>query len=119
MSAETSDPTAESSKVLANTRLARVPKKTTHTLLNIRFTYTTGTTISPHLGRLEQGAPEPYTCITPRMMQGTDVGVVHVPDEALRLAVHMNKQHRRTREEQARQRRENANCVISKPKQEN
>ena len=63
---------------------------------------------------------EPYTCITP-MMQGTarDVGVVHVPDEALRLAVHMNKQHRRTREEQARQRRENANCVISKPKQEN
>jgi hypothetical protein len=149
MSAETSDPTAEGSKVLfthrfgsdstetefkssiysthsalvttfANTRLARVPKKTTHTLLNIRFTYTTGTTISPHLGRLEQGAPEPYTCITPRMMQGTacDVGVVHVPDEALRLAVHMNKQHRRTREEQARQRRENANCVISKPKQE-
>jgi len=132
MSAETSDPTAEGSKVLfthrfgsdstetefkssiysthsalvttfANTRLARVPKKTTHTLLNIRFTYTTGTTISPHLGRLEQGG---------------DVGVVHVPDEALRLAVHMNKQHRRTREEQARQRRENANCVISKPKQE-
>ena len=64
--------------------------------------------------------PEPYTCITPRMMQGTarDVGVVHVPDEALRLAVHMNKQHRRTREEQARQRRENANCVILRPKQE-
>ena len=123
MTAETSDPTAESSKVLANTRLARVPKKTTHTLLNIRFTYTTGTTISPHLGRLEQGAPEPYTCITPRMMQGTacDVGVVHVPDEALRLAVHMNKQHRRTREEQARQKllnvtlSENANHVISKP----
>ena len=54
------------------------------------------------------------------MMQRTasDMGLVHVPDEALRLAVHMNKQHRRTREEQARQRRENANCVILRPKQE-
>jgi len=54
------------------------------------------------------------------MMQGTtcDASVVHVPDEALRLAVNMNKQHQRTREEQARQRSENAKCVISKPKQE-
>jgi hypothetical protein len=51
------------------------------------------------------------------MMQRTasDMGLVHVPDEALRLAVHMNKQHRRTREEQARQRSANANRVISKP----
>jgi hypothetical protein len=55
--------------------------------------------------------------------QGTacDTGLVHVPDEALRLAVLMNKQHRRTREEQARQKllnvtlSENANHVISKP----
>ena len=51
------------------------------------------------------------------MMQraASDMGLVHVPDEALRLAVHMNKQHRRTREEQARQRSANANRVISKP----
>ena len=48
-----------------------------------------------------------------------DTGLVHVPDEALRLAVQMNKQHRRTREEQARQRSANANRVFISLKPEN